>query len=157
MVSLRFRTNAVFSLLLVTPLFLTSPAVAQDEARALDQAIQLFDHGDYVAAQEVLIGIDRSKLTGKQQVRRDDYLNRVQVAMTMYEKALRDLEDAETAIAEAELDRAEHLLNAVLANEYAAEALRRAATTHLNELKQRQSPARTAETEGTPAQPTESV
>ena len=155
MASLRFSTNAAFLLFLVSSLLVSVPAVAQDEAQALDRAAQLFDQGDYLAAQELLIGIDRAKLTAKQQTRRDDYLNRVQVAITMYEKALRDLEDAETAIAEGESERAEHLLNAVLANEYAAEAVRRSATAQLTDLKNRPAPGDTAETEGAPARAAE--
>jgi type II secretory pathway component GspD/PulD (secretin)/tetratricopeptide (TPR) repeat protein len=107
---------------------------AQDEAAALDQAIERFDDGDYLAAQEMILGIDRGKLDAERQALRDDYLSRIQVAITMSEKALRDLEDAETAIADGEADEAGRLLRNVLANEYAAENLRRTARTHLRGL-----------------------
>jgi general secretion pathway protein D len=156
LVRLRFFTTATFVLILVTAL-VGSPAVAQDEPQALDRAIQLFEQGDYLASQELLLGIDRAKLTSKQQASRDDYLNRVQVAITMYEKALRDLEDAETAIAEGELDRAEHLLEGVLSNEYAAEAVRRSATAHLRDLKDREAPVSPPQAEAEPSQPPEST
>ncbi|MCH7839916.1 MAG: hypothetical protein IID38_06740, partial [Planctomycetes bacterium] len=82
-------------------LAVVTPAVAGDESGLLKEAIELFDGGDYLASQELLLGIDRSGLTRTEQSARDDYLTRVQVALTMYEKALRDLEDAETALAEA--------------------------------------------------------
>ncbi len=134
MLRLRFPVNATILLAGVAALLLVTPAVAQDDAQALDQAIQLFDRGDYLAAQELLLGIDREKLDEQQRSLRDDYVDRVQVAITLYEKALRDLEDAETAIADRERERAEQLLNAVLSNEYAAEVLRRAAEAHLRDL-----------------------
>lgn len=112
-----------------------APVVAQEEAAALDRSIKLFEGGDYLAAQELIVGIDRAKLNPKQQTIRDDYLNRIQVAITMSEKAVRDLEDAETAIAENERDKAEKLLAGVLANEYAPQGARRSATTLQQNLK----------------------
>ncbi len=118
--------------------------VAQDEATALEQGVKLFEEGNYLAAQETLVGIDRSKLNGTQQALRDDYLSRVQVAITMYEKALRDLEDAETAAAEGEVDHAQRLLDSVLNNEYAAEALRRSAQAQLRDLRPAQPAPRSA-------------
>ena len=90
------KALAVFAALFV-PWFAFTPVVSADEAQILQQAIRAFDSGEYLAAQELLIGIDRSQLRASQQTQRDDYLTRVQVALTMYEKALRDLEDAETA------------------------------------------------------------
>ncbi|MEK7730343.1 MAG: hypothetical protein AAB363_00645, partial [Planctomycetota bacterium] len=87
------------------------------------------------AAQELIVGIDRAGLRPKQQSVRDDYLNRIQVAITMSDKAIRDLEDAETAIAEHERDKAEKLLASVLANEYAPQGARRSATTLQQNLK----------------------
>lgn len=115
----------------VTPL-----AHAQNESESLTRAITLFEEGRYLDAQEVLVAINRDNLTAEEQTVRDDYLNRLQVAITMYEKALRDLEDAETAVAEGDPDAARDLLESVLDNEYAAEPLRRAAESHLRELDQ---------------------
>ncbi len=118
-------------------LFAALPVTAADDADALDRAVTMFEDGEYLTAQELLAGLDRSKLSSREQALRDDYLNRCQVAITMDEKALRDLEDAETALAEGESDRAEHLLNSVLANEYAAQTLRKAAEAHLRGLTER--------------------
>jgi len=112
-----------------------APAVAEGEAATLERAVKLFEAGDYLTAQEVIVGIDRAKLSPKQQSSRDDYLNRIQVAITMSDKAIRDLEDAETAIAEHEREKAEVLLEGVLANEYAPQGARRSATTMQENLK----------------------
>ncbi len=113
----------------------TSPAAAQDEGAVLERAIKLFTDGDYVASQELLVGIDRAKLSAKQQATRDDYLNRAQVAITMSEKAIRDLEDAETALAENDRPQAERLVGAVLGNEYASANVRRTANEMQRKLK----------------------
>lgn len=113
---------------------LSASVLAQPNSSSLSQAIELFVEGDYLGCQEALINLDRSKLSAQDQTIRDDYLTRVQVAITMYEKALRDLEDAETALDDDEPDHARRLLDRVLANEYAAEALRRAAVTYMRQL-----------------------
>ncbi len=130
---LRVRTRVVRLLMLVPPLVAPAAAYA-DEAADLQRAVQLFNDGDYHSAQAVLLGIDRSKLKPDQQSLRDDYLNRAQVALQMSDKALRDLEDAETAMKEGEADRARGLLEAVLANEYAKDALRKSAAAQLRDL-----------------------
>ncbi len=122
-------------LALVVAMAVAMPAVASDESDALANAIQLFDRGEYLAAQEVLAGIDRAKLDAKEQTTRDDYLSRVQIAITMEDKALRNLEDAETAIADGEATEAERLLEAVLANEYASQAVRRSAEAKLADVR----------------------
>jgi len=110
------------------------PVFAADEADRLQRAVKLFDDADYLGSQELLLSIDRSKLTKAQQDQRDDYLNRVQVALTMAEKALRDTEDAETAILAKEFDRAELLLQGVLSNSYAPQDLRQSATARLRDV-----------------------
>lgn len=112
-------------------------AKAEDQAQALAEAIQSFEDGAYLAAQEALAGIDRTELTSEQQRQRDDYLNRVQVALTMSEKALRDLEDAETAMADRAYDRADALLSGVVSNEYAPQPVRRAALAHRRDVRER--------------------
>jgi Flp pilus assembly secretin CpaC/tetratricopeptide (TPR) repeat protein len=118
-----------------------APVVAEEEGATLDRAIKLFETGDYLAAQELIVGIDRARLGPKQQSIRDDYLNRIQVAITMSDKAIRDLEDAETAIAEHERDKAEKLLASVLANEYAPHGARRSATMLQENMKASAAPS----------------
>lgn len=110
-------------------------ALAQDESATLDKGIKLFEQGDYLGAQQTLAGIDRSKLDAKQQATRDDYLNRIQIAINMSEKAVRDLEDAETALADKDAAKAERLVGVVLANEYASEAVRKSANDLQKRLK----------------------
>ncbi len=146
MLSLRLPARAadtekiIFALLaaLLVSWIVAVPTFAQDdEAEALKQAIHLFEAGDYLAAQEILAGIDRDKLAGPQQRQRDDYLERVQVALRMSEKAIRDLEDAETAVEEGEYVAAHALLQNVLDNEYAPGAVRRKAEDDQRDLKER--------------------
>lgn len=124
--SIKLPGCAVLALALVFSWWAAPPALA-DEGETLKRAIALFDEGDYSGAQELLTGIDRGKLSASEQTLRDDYLARSQVAITMSEKAVRDLEDAETAIQEKELDRAKQLLDAVLANKYASSKLKQSA------------------------------
>jgi type II secretory pathway component GspD/PulD (secretin)/tetratricopeptide (TPR) repeat protein len=138
-----------------------APARAGDEEKALAKAVELFAEGDYLTAQEILVGIDRSKLNKRDQQTRDDYLNRVHVAVTMTEKAMRDLEDAETALVEAdeagpgaaqERAHAVRLLKGILENEYALDSVRAAATFKLRELGAL-APEGEAEREGAPKAP----
>lgn len=110
-------------------------AFAQGETETLDKGIKLFEQGDYLGAQQLLVGIDRAKLDAKQQSSRDDYLGRIQIAINMSEKAVRDLEDAETACAEKETAKAERLIGVVLANEYASESVRKSANEIQKKLK----------------------
>lgn len=143
---LRMRYSAPAALLsAVLALFAPSATLwAADEAEALEQVIRAFENGEYLAAQELLAEIDRSSLTDEQKSIRDDYLGRIQVAITMSEKALRDLEDAETALAGKEYQQAENLLQRVLDNEYAPQAIRRSASTQLADLRTRGTPPSSA-------------
>ncbi len=134
--TMRLSPGAVFlAALALSVTVAPQRGIAQDEAAALEQAIELFNQADYVAAQEVLVAIDRAALSGEQQAVRDEYLNRVQVAINMAEKALREFENGQTAMEEGERDRAVELFERVLANEYADEALRRSASMHLRGLR----------------------
>lgn len=99
----------------------------QEDSADLARAVRLFEQGYYLTAQEVLAAIDRTALSKEQQTLRDDYLNRAQTALQQNEKALRDIEDAETAADAGETDRALELAGGVLANDYAPEAVRNAA------------------------------
>ena len=94
----RFATFAVV-LFAVAATWMTPYALrAGEESETLQKAVGLFDDGDYLAAQELFATLDRSLLDADEQALRDEYVSRTQVALTLGEKALRDLEDAETAI-----------------------------------------------------------
>ncbi len=123
---------------MVIAVFLSAaPSVlAGDGSVQLQHAIKLFDQGDYAAAQEVLVAIDRAKLGPKEQASRDDYLQRLQEATLMQEKSLRDLEDAEAAIGAGEKAQAHASLQAVLNNEYTSQGVREAADRYMRELHQ---------------------
>ena len=128
------RAALLWALVYSAFLGFSAPALAADPVESLEHAINLFENGDYLAAQEELMKIDWAQLTPSQQKTRDDYLNRAQVALMMYERAIRDLEDAETAIAENEIDRARELLDAVAANEYAPGTVKQAAAAQQRQL-----------------------
>ena len=105
----------------------------------------MFEGGQYLDAQQLLTGVDRSRLSASEQATRDDYLSRVEVAITMFERSIRELDDADTAmnaakvagspeLARQERDSARALLQRVLANEYANEVVRVAARAKLRDL-----------------------
>ncbi len=150
-------TQRTLSLGVVLIALLTAvPARAADEAAALQNAIKLFDAGDYLAAQEMILALDRSKLDKEQQALRDDYVDRIQTALLMTQKALDDLEDAELAVHEGDKEHARASLNAVLSNQYAPEPVRKTAQAHLEDLEAAAAPppAEPApSTEAPPAQP----
>lgn len=106
-----------------------------DESERLRESITLFDAGDYVKAQELLVAIDRTQLSESDQMLRDEYLNRTQVAITMHEKGMRDLEDAETALASGDDASAKRLLQGILGNEYVSDQIREAAQTLLGNMR----------------------
>lgn len=124
----------VFLFVQIASLSFPAAARAQDAGAVLDQAVEKFDDGEYLAAQELLANINRSQLTPEQQVRRDDYVNRVQTAITMLERARRDLEDASRSMQEGNTARAGELLEMVLANEYATQPVRESAASLRIEL-----------------------
>ncbi len=119
----------------VMALALPTGVVRADEAETLRRSITLFDAGDYVKAQELLVAIDRTQLSDSDQALRGDYLNRTQVAITMHEKGMRDLEDAETAIASGGSASAKRLLQGILSNEYVSDRVRAAAETLLGNMR----------------------
>ncbi len=93
----------------------------------LTRAIARFDAQAYLDAQEILVGIDPAELDEDHQKQRTDYLERIQTALTMNEKSLRNLDDAHVALGDGDPDRARSLAEAVLANEYATDSIRGAA------------------------------
>ncbi len=127
-------TLPVLFLVQLAPLGLPDTARAQNAGADLDRAIQLFKDGDYLAAQEMLTNVNRSQLSAEQQSRRDDYVNRVQTAITMLERARRDLEEASRAMQEGNKAKAGELLDMVMANEYATQPIRESATSLRLEL-----------------------
>ena len=62
-----------------------SHAIA-DEADDLAAAIQMFQESKYLVAQEALLNLDVEALSDTEKARRDEYLDRVQVALAMVEK-----------------------------------------------------------------------
>ena len=124
---LSFSLRIVLFSSLVFPFVAPWSALAQDASATLQNAVQRFNDGDYLVAQELLAGIDRSKLNPAEQARRDDYVNRVQTAIKMLEKAQRNLDDAQRAMRDGDSRQASQLLDDVLTNEYAPQNIRESA------------------------------
>ena len=68
--NLSVRRRAVFVLLSAGMGLIGLPALA-DEAADLARAVQLFEDGQYLEAQELLTGVDRSQLSTSKQATRD--------------------------------------------------------------------------------------
>ncbi|MCK4659036.1 MAG: hypothetical protein KAV82_05890 [Phycisphaerae bacterium] len=117
-------------------LCLALPAWADDDeaSQTLQKGIVLFDEGKYLAAQEIFLNLDRDALAKTEQEVRDEYLDRVRVAINMVDKAARDLEAAQTALGAEEFAEAETLFESVLSNEYAPATIRRAADEGLGDV-----------------------
>ena len=146
---------------LVAALALSASAWA-DDGEELARAIRMFEEGKYLAAQEVLLEVGPEGLSQAQRAQRDEYLDRVQVALSMVEKASNDLDDALQAVEDGELDEADALLRGVLRNEYASGALRRGAVEELRKVEALRSgeaiePAPAAEPVAEPADTSEST
>ena len=144
-ISVRIALLSLLVLLFAGP----TPARAQDASATLQNAVQRFNDGDYLGAQELLTSVDRSKLSPQDQAKRDDYVNRVQTAIKMLEKAQRDFDDAQRATQDGNTQRAAELLDGVLANEYAPQNVRESAAALKLELQS--APPRPKENAAAPA------
>lgn len=134
MLSSRFFNGPACLLGMFGMLLLACPAFAGDNEDALARAIAQYEQGEYLAAQETLGTVDADALSQSDRQRREEYLTRVQVAIMMEDKALRDVEDAETAINNGDKGQARELLQSVLENEYAPESINRVARSMLSDL-----------------------
>jgi len=112
-----------------------SPVRAGDASKALNQAVRLYDQGEYAGAQHLLAGINREDLSGRERKERDNYLNKVQVALTMQDKGRRDREDAQMAIRDGDTKTARMLLESVVVNNYAPSSARNRAEEMLGDLR----------------------
>jgi hypothetical protein len=100
----------------------------------LVRAIELFDQGQYTAAQEQLLKIRPDDLNEENRALRDAYVDRTRVAITMVEKAEFDFDRADDAIAREHFATARAALNDVLQNEYATKAQRDDARQRLEDI-----------------------
>ena len=114
-------------------------AAADEESEALQKGIALFDEGKYLAAQEILLHVDRDALTEEERALRDEYVDRVSVAINMVDKADQEIEEAQAALTAERFTEAEALFKSVLENEYAPATIRRAAEEGLREVAARKS------------------
>jgi len=149
----RFATRAVCLAVPFLCMLAITPARAGEAEDALSKAISLFEEGSYLTAQEVLLGVNREALSEADRTRRDDYLERVQSALTMVDKATKDLEDGEKALGDGKLDDAAAKLRGVLANEYAPPALRASAENLLKDVARRRAETPAEQPESAAVQP----
>jgi type II secretory pathway component GspD/PulD (secretin)/tetratricopeptide (TPR) repeat protein len=115
-------------------LVVVSSAFADNASDQLDQAVELFEQGQYTAAQEVLVKIDPLDLDDAHRAVRDEYVDRTRVAITMVDKAELDFERADTAIQNENFAAARTALQSVLDNEYATRAQREDAQQQLKDI-----------------------
>jgi Flp pilus assembly secretin CpaC/tetratricopeptide (TPR) repeat protein len=128
-------------LVVILPIFVATAIAFADAPEQLQRGIDMFHQGNYFTAQETLQSVRRDELDDAAQRRLDDYLSRVANAVRLSEKATADFERAEQARFENRVDRAESSYRDVLANEYAAADLKRAADDGLAALASQRRPA----------------
>lgn len=150
MLGLRLTTGSLIWLACVA-IICMAPPLRADGPEDLSRAIERYDASDYHGAQELLVAIDPDELDETQQQVRADYLERVQTALTMYEKAVRDLDDAQLAFDDGALDRAWELAQGVLDNQYAAEPVRQGAADLIARIDERTAPVEQAAPVDAPA------
>lgn len=121
--ALRFRGG----LALLVGLILIPAAAAEDEQ--LQIAKDLFNQQEYIAAQEVLLKVDREQLSEDEAKAYDHLLKLLPQAIQGSKKAKQDMADANKAYEAGRWEEAREFYTRVLDNEYALEALRDEAET----------------------------
>ena len=125
-------------------------AAADEASQMLQKGIALFDEGKYMAAQEVLLNVDRDALAEEERALRDEYVDRVSVALNMVDKANREVEEAQAALMTENFAEAEALFESVLENEYALATIRQTAEEGLRDVAARKNRAQTEPDDVTP-------
>ena len=116
------QIRAIRPLLLAAAMLLASPVLAQDArsqaAKDLQNAVQLFDEGDYVGAHHALKAVDPADLNDQDRTRHAEYAQRAALAVAMYEKAETDYDAAKSAADSGDTDQAKQLYRSVMDNRY---------------------------------------
>ncbi|MFQ6048418.1 MAG: hypothetical protein ACE5K7_03545 [Phycisphaerae bacterium] len=108
----------------IVVLLAATAGLAGSPEQQLSKAIQLFEHGQYAKAHELLVNIDRAKLPEPKRAQRDDYLEKARIAKNAFAKAVQDKNDADAAFKAGQFDKAERFYRQVLANDYATETMK---------------------------------
>jgi len=95
------------------------PVFAATPAEQLDEAVELFNQGQYDKGKEVVQAIDRDALNDEQKQRRDELLEEVTTAINQSAKIKQNLGDAEKTFRDNDRPTAGRLYQAVLDNAYA--------------------------------------
>jgi general secretion pathway protein D len=121
--AVRFGSGlALFVVLMLIPM-----AMAEDEQLELAQG--LFDMHEYLAAQEVLLEVDREQLSEEEAATYDRLMKVLPEAIQANAKAEQDMADANKAYEEGRWEEADRLYGQVIANEHARLGLAEEART----------------------------
>ena len=122
------RIWSVLALMLALLVAPAAPAQEADAAQRLQEASDLFNQQDYVAAQQKLSDIDRDDLGEREQADYDLLLEVVIRAIAANEEATRVLAEADAAFEAGEWDKCDSLYASVIDNKFAKDALKERAT-----------------------------
>ncbi|HUW81840.1 MAG TPA: hypothetical protein VMZ31_03455 [Phycisphaerae bacterium] len=103
------------------------PARGQTGDQGLAAAIALYNQGQYDKAHQALVNIDPAQLGDEARARREEYLEKAEVARNQYAKARQDKIDADKALDAGDFAKAETLYKSVLDNPYAPPAMKSSA------------------------------
>lgn len=127
-------------------------AAAEASNEQLKKAVQLFDQGQYEQSQELLLGLDQGKLSDDEKKQRDEYADKVTVAINQSKKAQQDLDDGNSLYDGNKLNEAAKKYRAVQTNKYAAPAQKQEAERRLALIQEKRRLSESTET-AQPAQP----
>ncbi len=105
----------------------------------LQEAVTLYNAGNYEQARESLLAIDRDALTAEQKQQRDELVEATRTAINQVNKARQDLADGDRAYDAGQRLPAETAYRAVLDNAYATDAQKQRAREGLALLERQQS------------------
>lgn len=141
--------------LAVAAAFAFSPqAHSQDSepkaAEALQAGVQLFNEGDFVGSRHALTQIDPQQLSDLDRTTHTEYLQRADLAVSMFQKAEADYEAAMLALTDGRIADAASLLRDIRDNAFAAKETVQAASDELRKIQAAGEVAPSGTDEGTP-------
>ena len=107
---------------------------AEGASDQLQEAIRLFNQGDYAQARHVLLRLEVEDLSDVERAERNRVITEASVAQNQSVKAQREKTEADRAFEEGHFDQAQRLYQAVLDNRYAQADLREEAAERLKRI-----------------------
>ena len=139
------RTGSMLAFALALALVPAAVGASEDLVKARD----LFEHKEYVAAQELLLKVDREALTPDEQTVLDELLAEIPQAVEGSAHAQVALAAGDAAYEAGDWDAAAEQYEAVIANAYASDAARAQAETQQERIAEKQRLAEAAKPSGT--------